>query len=119
MFEQSAGELILSGGSCGTPAILLRSGVGPAADLAQPGIHVVADLPVGRHLQDQPFYYNAYALKPDALDMRPAVGALVSVWGSAGKDAGQRGPNRPTTRRANRRPLSVRRRLVGDPARSG
>ena len=37
----------------------------------------MADLPVGQHLQDQPFYYNAYALKTDALDMRPAVGALL------------------------------------------
>jgi len=75
--EIPAGEVILSAGSYGTPAILLRSGVGPAADLAELGIDVVADLPVGQHLQDQPFYYNAYALKTDALDMRPAVGALL------------------------------------------
>jgi choline dehydrogenase len=75
--EIPAGEVILSGGSYGSPAILLRSGVGPAADLAELGIEVVADLPVGHHLQDQPFYYNAYALKRDALDMRPAVGALL------------------------------------------
>jgi choline dehydrogenase-like flavoprotein len=75
--EIPAGEVILSGGSYGSPAILLRSGVGPAADLAKLGIEVIADLPVGQHLQDQPFYYNAYALKTDALDMRPAVGALL------------------------------------------
>ena len=75
--EIHAGEVILSAGSYGSPAILLRSGVGPAADLAALGIDVVADLPVGQHLQDQPFYYNAYALKVDALDMRPAVGALL------------------------------------------
>jgi choline dehydrogenase len=37
----------------------------------------VADLPVGQRLQDQPFYYNAYALKTEALDMRPAVGAFL------------------------------------------
>ena len=77
--EIPAGELILSAGSYATPAILLRSGVGPAADLAGLGIAVVADLPVGQHLQDQPFYYNAYALKTDALDMRPAVGALLWI----------------------------------------
>jgi choline dehydrogenase len=75
--ELPAGEVILAGGSYGSPAILLRSGVGPAADLAKLGISVVADLPVGQHLQDQPFYYNAYALKRDALDMRPAVGAFL------------------------------------------
>jgi choline dehydrogenase len=79
--ELPAGEVILAGGSYGSPAILLRSGVGPAADLAQLGISVVADLPVGQHLQDQPFYYNAYALKTDALDMRPAVGAF--LWGQS------------------------------------
>ena len=77
--EIPAGEVILSSGSYGTPAILLRSGVGPAADLAALGIDVVTDLPVGQHLQDQPFYYNAYALKTDALDMRPAVGALLWI----------------------------------------
>ena len=69
--------MILAGGSYGSPAILLRSGIGPAADLAELGIDVVADLPVGQRLHDQPFYYNAYALKTDALDMRPAVGALL------------------------------------------
>ncbi|MEA2159572.1 MAG: choline dehydrogenase, partial [Solirubrobacteraceae bacterium] len=44
------------------------------------------DLPVGQHLQDQPFYYNAYALKPEALDMRPAVGAL--LWRQSGEARG-------------------------------
>jgi choline dehydrogenase len=73
--------VILSSGTYGSAAILLRSGVGPAADLARLGIGVVADLPVGQHLQDQPFYYNGYALKPEALDMRPAVGAL--LWGQS------------------------------------
>jgi choline dehydrogenase len=81
-----AGEVILSGGSYGTPAILLRSGIGPAADLARLGIAVVADLPVGQHLQDQPFYYNAYALKTEALDMRPAVGAL--LWTQSSEASG-------------------------------
>jgi choline dehydrogenase len=84
--EIPAGEVLLSGGSYGSPAILLRSGVGPAADLAQLGIDVVADLPVGQHLQDQPFYYNAYALKTDALDMRPAVGALLWTHSSEARD---------------------------------
>jgi choline dehydrogenase len=84
--EIHAGEVILSSGSYGTPAILLRSGVGPAADLAKLGIDVVADLPVGQRLQDQPFYYNAYALKTDALDMRPAVGAL--LWSQSSEARG-------------------------------
>jgi choline dehydrogenase len=84
--EIAAGEVILSGGTYGSPAILLRSGVGPAADLAELGIDAVSDLPVGRRLQDQPFYYNAYALKTDALEMRPAVGAL--LWTQSGDARG-------------------------------
>jgi choline dehydrogenase len=81
-----AGEVILSAGSYASPAILLRSGVGPAADLAGLGIDLVADLPVGQHLHDQPFYYNAYALKRDALDMRPSVGALLWTHSSEATD---------------------------------
>jgi choline dehydrogenase len=84
--EIPAGEVILSGGSYGSPAILLRSGVGPAGDLAELGIDVVVDLPVGQRLQDQPFYYNAYALKTDALAMRPAVGAL--LWQQSSEASG-------------------------------
>jgi choline dehydrogenase len=85
--EIPGGEVILSGGSYGSPAILLRSGVGPAADLAELGIDVVADLPVGQRLHDQPFYYNGYALKPEALDMRPAVGAL--LWRQSSEARGE------------------------------
>jgi choline dehydrogenase len=85
--EIPAGEVILSGGSYGSPAILLRSGVGPVADLAELGIDAVADLPVGQRLHDQPFYYNAYALKTDALDMRPAVGAF--LWRQSSEARGE------------------------------
>jgi choline dehydrogenase len=85
--EIRAGEVILSGGTYGSAAILLRSGIGPAADLAGLGVDVVADLPVGQHLHDHPFYYNAYALKPDYLDMRPAVGAL--LWTASSEAQGE------------------------------
>jgi choline dehydrogenase len=47
-----AREVVLSAGAIGTPAILLRSGVGPADELAAIGIDVVADLPVGRNFYD-------------------------------------------------------------------
>lgn len=50
-----ADTIILAAGAYASPAILLRSGVGPAADLATLGIRPVADLPgVGRHLTDHP-----------------------------------------------------------------
>jgi choline dehydrogenase len=81
-----AGEIVLSAGAYGSPAILLRSGVGPAGDLAKLGIPVVADLPVGQRLQDHPFFYNAYALKADALDMEPVVGALLWTPSSEARD---------------------------------
>lgn len=38
----------------GTPAILLRSGIGPADDLRRLEIPLKQDLPVGRNLQEQP-----------------------------------------------------------------
>ncbi|MBF9069359.1 GMC family oxidoreductase [Streptacidiphilus fuscans] len=81
-----AREVILSGGTYGSPAILLRSGIGPADDLTALGIPVVADLPVGRRLQDQPAFVNAYALAPDHLEMTPAVGSL--LWTASSEAVG-------------------------------
>jgi choline dehydrogenase len=45
-------EVVLSAGAYGSPHLLLLSGVGPADELGPFGITVVADLPVGRGLQD-------------------------------------------------------------------
>lgn len=50
-----AGTVILAGGTYGSPTILLRSGIGPAEELAELGIEVAVDLPgVGRGLADHP-----------------------------------------------------------------
>lgn len=47
------GEVILSAGAIGSPDILLRSGIGPAAEITAWGGDVVTDLPgVGKNLQD-------------------------------------------------------------------
>ncbi len=59
-----ADEIILSAGVFGSPAVLLRSGIGPARHLHQLGIDLVADLPVGDRLQEQPMYSLGYLLKP-------------------------------------------------------
>ena len=47
------GKVILSAGAIATPKLMMLSGLGPTADLAQHGIAVQADLPgVGQNLQD-------------------------------------------------------------------
>jgi choline dehydrogenase len=50
-----AGTVILAAGAYGSPAILLRSGLGPAAQLRELDIPITADLPgVGANLVDHP-----------------------------------------------------------------
>ncbi len=73
-----AGEIILSAGVYGSPAILLRSGIGPAQHLLALDIPTVADLPVGERLQDQPMYTVAYLVKPST-GSEPPDGSGV-VW---------------------------------------
>jgi choline dehydrogenase len=75
--EYSANEVILCGGTYGSPAILMRSGIGPSVELQRLSIYVIADLPVGERMQDQALIPNGYALAPQYLQMVPAVGAIV------------------------------------------
>ena len=49
-----ADEIVISAGVYNSPAILHRSGIGPAEWLRPLGIDIVADLPVGRNLIDHP-----------------------------------------------------------------
>ena len=52
-------EVILSAGALNSAQLLMLSGVGPAGHLAEMGIPLAADLPVGENLQD---HYGTGAL---------------------------------------------------------
>jgi choline dehydrogenase len=55
LVEIGASRIVLSAGAYGSPAILLRSGIGPAGELTAIGVKPALDLPgVGRNLHDQP-----------------------------------------------------------------
>jgi choline dehydrogenase len=62
------GEVVVSGGTIGSPGLLLASGIGPADELRALGIDVVADLPgVGRNLHDHllsPIIYRSKEIPP-------------------------------------------------------
>jgi choline dehydrogenase-like flavoprotein len=52
-------EVILAGGTIGSPAVLLYSGVGPKDVLDAAGVPVVSELPgVGQHMQDHLVSYS-------------------------------------------------------------
>src|SRR4051794_6287781 len=54
--EISARQIVLCAGAIHSPAILLRSGIGPADELKAMGIAVERDLPVGKHFFDHPLF---------------------------------------------------------------
>jgi 5-(hydroxymethyl)furfural/furfural oxidase len=66
-------EVIVSAGALHSPAMLMRAGIGPAADLKARGIAVIADLPgVGRNLQNHALLFIAAHLRRGARQS-PAV----------------------------------------------
>jgi 5-(hydroxymethyl)furfural/furfural oxidase len=66
-------DIILCAGALHSPALLMRAGIGPAADLRSLGLPVVADLPgVGRNLQNHALLFIAAHLRRGARQS-PAV----------------------------------------------
>ncbi|GAA3150540.1 GMC family oxidoreductase N-terminal domain-containing protein [Streptomyces rameus] len=64
-----AGRVTLTAGAVNTACLLLRSGIGPAGELAAQGIRPVADLPgVGRGLTDHPIVALWAVTAPDGTD---------------------------------------------------
>ncbi|MFN8591381.1 MAG: GMC family oxidoreductase N-terminal domain-containing protein [Thermomicrobiales bacterium] len=78
-------QVVLCAGAYGSPAILLRSGIGPAGDLEELGIPVIAHRPgVGTHLLDHPTlvyanedYFGTYRVKPEFAP--PAVSTIPTL----------------------------------------
>jgi choline dehydrogenase len=79
--EVAADRVVVAAGAYGSPAVLLRSGLGPAGELAAASIEARAHLPgVGRNLVDHP-----------ALDvwLRPSAGLLVATAAHYAADPAQ------------------------------
>lgn len=81
-----ASNVILAAGGIYSPTLLLRSGIGPAAELASLGIPSVLDRPgVGRNLQNHPYMFFALTL-PRGKRVAPALRrfALAGIRSSSG-----------------------------------
>ena len=62
-----ARHVVVSAGAIGSPALLMRSGIGPAAHLQSRGIAVLADLPgIGENLHEHPATGLSVFLAPHA-----------------------------------------------------
>lgn len=73
---RAAREVILSAGAIGSPMLLMRSGIGPAAHLREMGIEVRLDSPaVGQHLQDHICYDHMFEAKVPTLNS--SLGTLI------------------------------------------
>jgi choline dehydrogenase len=71
-----AGTVVVSGGAYGSPAILLRSGIGPESHLSEVGVNVTHHLPgVGENLHDQPAFPLSFTGTPELID-------AMGVWAS-------------------------------------
>lgn len=72
-FEALSEMVVLTAGTYGTPAILQRSGIGPANALDRLGVQVVADSPgVGANLHDHPGFELRYRVSAE-LERRTAA----------------------------------------------
>ena len=81
-----AGSVIVAAGGIYSPTLLLRSGIGPAAELAALGIPSALDRPgVGRNLQNHPYMFFALTL-PRGKRVAPELRrfALAGIRSSSG-----------------------------------
>lgn len=67
-------EVVITAGTYGSPAILLRSGIGPSTELKALNIDCKVDLPaVGKDLQDHQLIFTYYELNEPGLTDDPRV----------------------------------------------
>ena len=98
-----ADEIVLSAGVYNSPAILQRSGIGPAEWLRPLGLDVAADLPVGRNLLDHPGFGMRF--RGEGLGTQTGRLFAANVRGPANADGEpewQTHPFRSTKRRISR-----------------
>jgi len=75
-----AREIIVSAGALHSPHLLMRSGIGPGADLRERGVEVLAHAPgVGRNLMEHPYAGLAFPL-PRGARTRPDVHHIPALW---------------------------------------
>jgi choline dehydrogenase len=68
-----ADATVLAAGAYGSPAVLMRSGIGPADDIRRVGVDVAVDLPgVGAHLFDHPLVVDGLGVYRVASETAPA-----------------------------------------------
>jgi len=86
--EVRARRVVLAAGALRSPALLLRSGIGPAEDLVRAGVAPQHDLAgVGRNLQNHAILYAVAFLTPSGREpagVRPAC-ATTLRWSSEGQ----------------------------------
>ncbi len=80
-------EVILCGGAIDSPRLLMLSGIGPADELKQLGLPVVADVPgVGQNLHDHPLVASVtYEPRQDSPPPRNNLSEAISLWRSQGQ----------------------------------
>jgi choline dehydrogenase len=78
-----ADHVVLASGAYGSPALLLRSGVGPAAQLRSVGVDVVLDRPgVGANLTEHPLMPNVFEATTPPRSGDPVFQAMLTAASS-------------------------------------
>lgn len=90
--EIAAREVILAAGAIHSPALLVRSGIGPAADVRTIGRDLIQDAPVGLNLSDHPTLWLIFDIAPEAR-VSSNDARLTNCCLRCTSSGGQAGPN--------------------------